>query len=272
MEGDPGIDLEGGVQPSLPAFAGGQRRVAGNRARVSGTPMRHTGIGRGVRPQDLGIGSLIERVRDAVVVADAKTQRIVLWNPAAEKMFGYSPSEALEMRVEALVPGSLKARHRAGIARYAETGHGPLIDSDTPLDLPALRKDGQEIRVELSLSPVGLVHATDDPVGGGRFVLAIIRDATERRRAEEAIQRLNETLEARVAERTAQLAEREHQLSDLVGKRMVAQEEERRRVAYEVHDGLTQVAIAAHLYLHPGTSRSSSGSAPRHCLREARGL
>jgi PAS domain S-box-containing protein len=74
--------------------------------------MRHTGIGRGVRPQDLGIGSLFERVRDAVAVADAKTQRIVLWNPAAEKMFGYSPSEALEMRVEALVPGSLKARHR----------------------------------------------------------------------------------------------------------------------------------------------------------------
>jgi PAS domain S-box-containing protein len=168
--------------------------------------MRHTGIGRGVRPQDLGIGSLFERVRDAVVVAYAKTQRIILWNPAAEKMFGYSPSEALEMRVEALVPGSLKARHRAGIARYAETGHGPLIDSDTPLDLPALRKDGQEIRVELSLSPVGLVDATDDPVGGGRFVLAIICDATERRRAEEAIQRLNETLEARVAERTAQRA------------------------------------------------------------------
>ena len=40
-------------------------------------------------PQDLGIGNLFEAVRDAVVVADARTGRIVLWNPAASKIFGY---------------------------------------------------------------------------------------------------------------------------------------------------------------------------------------
>ena len=318
-----------------------------------------------VRPEDLGIGKLFERVRDAVIVADARTQRIVLWNPAAESMFGYSPSEAFGMGVEALVPERLKDRHRRGIARYGETGSGPYIDSDAPLDLPAVRKDGTEIRVELSLSPIGSAD------GEGRFVLAIIRDATERaraevmlsrlaaivesaddaiisktlngiitswnpgakrvygytaeevvgrpitllvpldrpnevpeilarvrqgekvdhyetvrvrkdgsrihisltvspindadgnvvgastvardvterKRAEEEIRRLNEILEARVAERTAQLAEREGQLRDLVGKLIATQEEERRRVAYEVHDGLTQTAAAAHLYL-----------------------
>ena len=52
-----------------------------------------------LRPQDLEIGRLFERVRDAVVVADAKTQRIVIWNPAAERMFGYSTSEALRLRI-----------------------------------------------------------------------------------------------------------------------------------------------------------------------------
>jgi PAS domain-containing protein len=41
-------------------------------------------------PQDLGIGKLYEAVRDAVVVADAHTGRIVLWNPAASRIFGYS--------------------------------------------------------------------------------------------------------------------------------------------------------------------------------------
>jgi PAS domain S-box-containing protein len=142
-------------------------------------------------------------IRDAVIVADAKTQRIVLWNAAAAKMFGYSASEAPKMRVEELVPGPLKDAHRAGITRYAKTGHGRYIDSDAPLDLPAVRKNGQEIRVELSLSPVRPVH--DEGDGEAQFVLAIIRDVTERKRAEEAVRQLNKDLENRVEERTSQL-------------------------------------------------------------------
>jgi PAS domain S-box-containing protein len=156
-----------------------------------------------LRPEDLGFGRLFERIQDAVIVADAKTQRIVLWNSAAAKMFGYSASEALELKVEALVPESLKAQHRKGIARFAKTGHGPYIDSDTPLDLPAVRKMGKEISVELSLSPISLVHDADG--GEAQFVLAIIRDVTERKRAEEAIRQLNQDLENRVKERTSQL-------------------------------------------------------------------
>jgi PAS domain S-box-containing protein len=159
--------------------------------------------GERLRPEDLGFGRLFERVRDAVIVADAKTQRIVLWNAAAAKMFGYSASEALKLRVEELVPESLKDAHRAGITRYARTGHGRYIDSDAPLDLPAVRKNGQEIRVELSLSPVRPVHDQDN--GEAQFVLAIIRDVTERKRAEEAVRQLNKDLENRVEERTSQL-------------------------------------------------------------------
>jgi PAS domain S-box-containing protein len=142
-----------------------------------------------LRPEDLGFGRLFERVRDAVIVADAMTQRIILWNAAAAKMFGYSASEALELRVEALVPEPLKAAHRAGIISYAETGHGSYIDSDALLNLPAVRKNGEEIYVELSLSPIGLV---DDTNGGSRFVLAIIRDVTERKLAEEALRQNEE--------------------------------------------------------------------------------
>ena len=51
-----------------------------------------------VRPEELGIGKLFERVRDAVVVAHAHTGRVVLWNPAATEVFGYTPSEALGLR------------------------------------------------------------------------------------------------------------------------------------------------------------------------------
>jgi PAS domain S-box-containing protein len=142
-----------------------------------------------VRKEDLGIGELFERIRDAVIVADAETQRIVLWNPAATNTFGYAASEALELRVEALVPEYLKDQHRAGIARYAQTGRGPYIDSHTPLELPALRKDGEQIYIELSLSPIRSVDKTD---GKGRFVLAIVRDITERKRAEEELRESEE--------------------------------------------------------------------------------
>ena len=135
-------------------------------------------------PQDLGIGRLYEAVRDAVVVADARTGRIVLWNPAASRIFGYSRPEALGMFVEALIPPDLRDRHRAGLARYRETGTGRYVGSDTPLELPALRKGGEEIRVELSLSAIG---PADDEPNGGHYALAIIRDVTERKRLEERL-------------------------------------------------------------------------------------
>jgi PAS domain S-box-containing protein len=66
----------------------------------------------------------------------------------AATIFGYSTAEALGLRVEALVPKHLKDQHRAGIARYAKTGHRTYIDSHRPLELPALRKDGRAINVE----------------------------------------------------------------------------------------------------------------------------
>jgi PAS domain S-box-containing protein len=77
-------------------------------------------------PADLGIGQLFETVRDAVVVADASSGRIVLWNPAAETMFGYSVDEALGMPVEILIPAELRGRHRHGLARFHETGRGAM--------------------------------------------------------------------------------------------------------------------------------------------------
>ena len=199
-------------------------------------------MGERLRPEDLGFGKLFDRVHEAVIVADAKTQRIILWNPAAARMFGYTASEALKLRVETLVPEPLKAAHRAGIARYAETGHGNYIDSDAPLDLPAVRKNGEEIDVEMSLSRLRAAHEEDE--GEPEFVLAIIRDVTERKRAEKEIRQLNNNLESRVEARTSQL---ETIIAELqTNQQELRQSEERFRILVE---GVSDYAI---FMLDPG--------------------
>ena len=137
-----------------------------------------------MRPQDLGIGKLFENVRDAIIVAEAATGRVVLWNWAAAEIFGYSPAEAMGLSVEEIVPERLRERHRAGLSRFRDTGHGPYIDSYTVLDLPAIRKDGEEISIELTLSPI---EPRPEAKAEGRFVLAVVRDVTERKGAEEAL-------------------------------------------------------------------------------------
>lgn len=95
-----------------------------------------------MRREEFGIGTLFDRVRDAVIVAEAGSGRVVLWNPAATRVFGYQDSEARGMLVEALVSQDLKDRHRAGIVRYGTTGRGSYVESEEYLELPAVKKGG----------------------------------------------------------------------------------------------------------------------------------
>jgi diguanylate cyclase (GGDEF)-like protein/PAS domain S-box-containing protein len=132
---------------------------------------------------------LLENVSDAVVVVDASSGRIVLWNAAATKIFGYSSSEARHHSWTVIVPERLKAQCEAGMARYRDTGHGPYIDSHVVLDLPAVRRDGEEITIEIALSPISLSHNMENH---GRLVLAIIRDVTERKEVEKVIKESEE--------------------------------------------------------------------------------
>jgi PAS domain S-box-containing protein len=129
-------------------------------------------------PNDLGIGRLFWTIREAVIVADAHAGRIVLWNPAAQALFGYTVEEALELPLDMLVPEPLRALHHEGLARFAATGHGRLVDQGTVLELPALRKGGHGIAIEMTLNPL------EDLPRPGRYVLALVRDLTERRRTE----------------------------------------------------------------------------------------
>lgn len=106
-------------------------------------------------PADFGIGDLFDRVTDAVIVGSAVTGQIVLWNHGAEALFGYSREQAVRLRIDALIPPPLRARHRAGLRRFAHGGVAPLVEHGRPVTLPALRASGEEISIELRLSKVG---------------------------------------------------------------------------------------------------------------------
>jgi PAS domain S-box-containing protein len=102
-------------------------------------------------PEDFGIGQLFWEIRDAVVVGDAETGRIVLWNPEAVALFGIPVAEALGQSIEILVPELFRERHRAGLARFRKTGSGSIIESGRTVELPALRRCGEQITIQLTL-------------------------------------------------------------------------------------------------------------------------
>ena len=93
-----------------------------------------------IHPEDLGFAKLFKAIRNGVIAADAKTQRIVLWNSAAAGIFGYSPSETFnEMGIKGLVPEHFKTQHQAGMDCYRETvRRGPYADTDRLLGLAAV--------------------------------------------------------------------------------------------------------------------------------------
>lgn len=129
-----------------------------------------------------GFGPLFAAIKDAVIVAGGDGGRILLWNRGAEAMFQYSDAQARALLLEDLVPEELKAAHRAGMAAYAQRGHGKLIDGHAPVEVPAVRRDGSRIIVELSLSRI-----TNPRDPGGCYAMGLLRDVTALRESEQTL-------------------------------------------------------------------------------------
>jgi PAS domain S-box-containing protein len=120
--------------------------------------------------------AILEGALDSIITMDQEGV-IREFNPAAEALFGYSRTEAIGRQLaDLLIPTSLQQRHREGLARYAATGEGPVIGKR--LELPAVRKDGSELKVELS---VIAIQADGVPIFTG-----FIRDLTDQKLAEAA--------------------------------------------------------------------------------------
>src|SRR5204863_1414745 len=101
---------------------------------------------------DRRVGAYFEAALDCVIMADA-SGRVVEFNPAAERTFGYTREEALgRMMAELIVPPSLRERHNAAFARFIETHDRRMLGRR--LELTGMRADGSEFPVELTLSQV----------------------------------------------------------------------------------------------------------------------
>ena len=114
---------------------------------------------------------LVEAVGDAIVVCDAGGA-ITVWNPAAERMFGFSAGEALGQSLDLIIPERQRQRHWDGYHKTMATGETRY--GHDVLRVPALHKEGRPLSIAFT---VAMLHSPENEVTA---IVAIIRDETAR--------------------------------------------------------------------------------------------
>jgi PAS domain S-box-containing protein len=173
-----------------------------------------------LRESEVRYRTLFEQSPDGILLID-DAGRIVMANRHLEDLLGYGRGELPGRSIETLVPERLRQAHVMHRRSYQAA---PLVRQvGAGMDLFAQRKDGTEFPVEIGLSPLR--------TSAGNLVIGIVRDVTERKRAEEKIAAFMKRMRA-------------------LSKRIVAvQEEERRALAHELHDEIGQSLTAVKIHL-----------------------
>jgi PAS domain S-box-containing protein len=187
------------------------------------------------------LGSIIDSSEDAIISKSLEGV-ITSWNRAAERLFGYTAKQAVGQPISMIIPVDRRdeeTRIMAEICQGKRINHFETI---------RLRKDGTKLEVSLTTSPVR--DASGKIVGASK----IVRDIGGRKRVERELYKseqrfrtLAEALDTQVQMRTqelqnrnAEILQQSDQLRDLSGRLMAAQDEERRRIARDLHDSAGQ--------------------------------
>jgi PAS domain S-box-containing protein len=155
--------------------------------------------------------ALFQSAAQAILIVD-QAGRLVMANPATEKMLGYAENELIGKHIEVLVPDAVRERHIAHRNGYfASPQSRPM---GLGMDLQARRKDGTTFDAEISLSYIQRAEGT--------LAVAFVSDISKRKADEYSIRYQKE------------------ELRQLAGRLMTAQDDERRRIARDLHDDLSQ--------------------------------
>jgi len=143
-----------------------------------------------MRETAVDLHALVQAAGDAIIVADAEG-RIALWNPAAERLFGFTAAEAVGSSLDLIIPERFRERHWIGYRTVMQTGqtrYGTQV-----LRVPALHKEGQRLSIAFT---VAVLHSPEGALTG---IAAIVRDDTARWQEEQALRQRLAVLEAREA-------------------------------------------------------------------------
>ncbi len=143
----------------------------------------------------IDLKQLVEAIGDAIVISDAKGA-ITLWNPAAERMFGFSQEDALGKSLDLIIPERQRQRHWDGYQKTMDTGITRY--GNDVLRVPAVHKDGHTLSIAFT---VALLHTPDNKVAA---IVAVIRDESSRFAEDRALRKRLTELEAKVATQTAE--------------------------------------------------------------------
>jgi PAS domain S-box-containing protein len=120
---------------------------------------------------------VINSALDAVILINQQSE-IIEWNAQAEKIFGWAKSEVVgKQMADFIIPEKFKVAHHNGMAHFLKTGEGPVLNQR--IEVPALRKNGEEFLIELSITPVKINNIF--------YFSAFARDITERKQAEKEL-------------------------------------------------------------------------------------